>query len=84
MRSKLYGVIDNIVGNEGEGHGALSIAAMLAPGRMMPDSRIVVGSPSSSEVNLAQFVLTSEQGRALIAMLSKACDDVDAALKETP
>jgi hypothetical protein len=74
--AKHYGIVTNVVGNEGESRGDLSVSAILESSPHGLGSWIVVGSTQSSS-NLGQFALTADQARKLGALLINAAHEAD-------
>lgn len=78
--AKDYGLVEGVVGNEGETIGNLAVVALLSPSPNMPNCcRIIVGSTKGSDVDCGQFALSVTKARELIAKLEAACADVVAA-----
>jgi hypothetical protein len=73
--AKFYGVVEAL-GNEGETQGLLSVVAIVGPSPNYPDERIMVGSPTTSDVDCGQFAMSCGQAVALIAKLSLAIVDI--------
>lgn len=78
--SKHYGIVDGITECEpGSIAGNLSVSSALAGSVHSVASAVVVGSTTSSPINLAQLVLTAEQAIELGTLLSQAGADALAA-----
>ena len=74
--NKHYGIVDNIAQHEPDGvTGNLAIGSVLAESAHSPRSLIVVGSTTSSPINLAQLVLTADQAIKLGAFIVSAAQD---------
>ena len=70
---KHYGIVDDIAEGElGAATGNLSVSAVLASSVHDVESTIVVGSTSTSAIDLAQFALTAEQAIKLGALIVSA------------
>lgn len=78
---KLYPPVEGLRGDSGENPGTLAIVAVLDPSPHYPDcGRIIVGSPETSESDVAQFSCGPEVAVRLAATLEQAAADVDVAI----
>lgn len=79
MNDKLYGIIEGIVTNEGEGTGNLAVCAMLSPSESFPRARIVLGSNKFSNSRIDGFAISVSKWRELEALVNLACVDITSA-----
>jgi hypothetical protein len=77
--SKLYGVVNEVITNEGEGVGNLAVCALLSPSENMPRARIVIGSNRLASEPIAGFAISVPKWRELEALVNQACIDITAA-----